>query len=76
MIRLTAIKVYSKSTPFFIQKQSTSNKPKLDHILMKIKYRQQIDCSKVPPIVDKDLKEEFVHGWGPGGQNVNKTKYA
>ena len=35
-------------------------------------YKQKIDKSKVPVIDEKQLKEEFIHGSGPGGQNVNK----
>jgi len=35
-------------------------------------YKQNIDLSKVPVLDEKDLREQFVHGSGPGGQNVNK----
>ena len=34
--------------------------------------KQIIDKSKVPVLNERDLKEEFIHGSGPGGQNVNK----
>lgn len=34
--------------------------------------KQQIDRSKVPVLKESDLREEFIHGSGPGGQNVNK----
>jgi hypothetical protein len=34
--------------------------------------RNRIDLSKVPVIKEKELSEQFVHGSGPGGQNVNK----
>jgi hypothetical protein len=34
--------------------------------------RNKIDLSKVPVIKEKELSEQFVHGSGPGGQNVNK----
>ncbi|VEN36341.1 unnamed protein product [Callosobruchus maculatus] len=27
----------------------------------------------VPRLLDKDVEETHVRGWGPGGQNVNKT---
>ncbi|CAG2183445.1 unnamed protein product, partial [Oppiella nova] len=32
----------------------------------------KVDKSRVPVINEKELKEEFIHGSGPGGQNVNK----
>ncbi|KAK5644875.1 hypothetical protein RI129_006175 [Pyrocoelia pectoralis] len=31
------------------------------------------DYSKVPVLVETELKEQFVRGSGPGGQSVNKT---
>lgn len=35
--------------------------------------KYNLDYSKVPVLDEKDMKEQFVHGWGPGGQAVNKT---
>ncbi|CAG2104741.1 unnamed protein product [Medioppia subpectinata] len=34
--------------------------------------KPKVDKSKVPVINEKELREEFIHGSGPGGQNVNK----
>lgn len=35
--------------------------------------KKKLDYSKFPVLVEKDLKEEFVRGSGPGGQATNKT---
>jgi len=35
-----------------------------------------IDRSKVPKLVEGDIDEKFIKGWGPGGQSVNKTTNA
>jgi len=40
--------------------------------LNRSKNKNKIDLSKVPVIEEKELSEQFVHGSGPGGQNVNK----
>ncbi|KAH9393813.1 PREDICTED: probable peptide chain release factor C12orf65 homolog, mitochondrial [Rhagoletis zephyria] len=32
------------------------------------------DKSKVPPLVEDDIEEQFVTGSGPGGQNVNRLQ--
>lgn len=42
----------------------------MSRILLK-KYT--LDLSKVPTLNENDLKEQFVHGSGPGGQSVNRT---
>lgn len=36
----------------------------------------KIDRSKVPKLKNEDVEEKFIKGWGPGGQNVNKTTNA
>jgi len=36
----------------------------------------KIDRSKVPKLVEKDIEEKYIRGWGPGGQSVNKTTNA
>lgn len=35
--------------------------------------KYDLDYSKVPKLDEAELKEQFVNGWGPGGQSVNKT---
>nr|CAH7721230.1 unnamed protein product [Callosobruchus chinensis] len=37
------------------------------------RLKHTIDYSMVPKLLDKDLEETHVRGWGPGGQHVNKT---
>lgn len=41
---------------------------------IKKSIKDQLDYSKYPEILEKDLEETFVFGWGPGGQHVNKTE--
>lgn len=36
--------------------------------------KYNLDYSKVPVLHEADIKEQFVNGWGPGGQSVNKTQ--
>lgn len=36
----------------------------------------KIDRSKVPKLVEEDIEEKYIKGWGPGGQSVNKTTNA
>lgn len=36
-------------------------------------WKHTIDKSLQPEIMEEDLKERFVRGHGPGGQNINKT---
>lgn len=38
--------------------------------------KPKIDRSLVPELLETDLKESFIKGWGPGGQSVNKTNNA
>ncbi|KAB0794933.1 hypothetical protein PPYR_11772 [Photinus pyralis] len=38
-----------------------------------IRTKFTADSSKVPVLVETELKEQFVRGSGPGGQAVNKT---
>lgn len=35
--------------------------------------KEQLDYSKYPELLEKDLEESFAFGSGPGGQHVNKT---
>lgn len=35
--------------------------------------KYNLDYSKVPVLDEAEIKEQFVNGWGPGGQSVNKT---
>lgn len=35
--------------------------------------KDKIDSSRVPVLHEHDLEEQFVRGWGPGGQATNKT---
>nr|CAH7721231.1 unnamed protein product [Callosobruchus chinensis] len=37
------------------------------------RLKHTIDYSLVPKLLDKDLEETYVRGWGPGGSNVSKT---
>lgn len=37
------------------------------------RFKNTIDYSKVPVIIEEDLEERFVRGSGPGGQKTNKT---
>lgn len=37
------------------------------------RFKNTIDYSKLPVILEKDLQEQFVRGSGPGGQKTNKT---
>lgn len=37
------------------------------------RFKNTIDYSKVPKIIEQDLQERFVRGSGPGGSNTNKT---
>nr|CAI5864509.1 unnamed protein product [Callosobruchus analis] len=37
------------------------------------RWKHTIDYSMVPKLLDKDLEETHVRGWGPGGSNVSKT---
>ncbi|XKL65776.1 hypothetical protein PGB90_009196 [Kerria lacca] len=55
---------------FQYKKGITLLKNKRILILLK-KYT--LDLSKVPTLNENDLKEQFVHGSGPGGQSVNRT---
>jgi len=48
----------------------------LSKILSKSGGSLKIDKSKVPKIVEEDLEEKFIKGWGAGGQAVNKTSNA
>lgn len=41
--------------------------------LISSNIKKRIDFSRVPEINEKDLKEDFVRGDGPGGQATNKT---
>ena len=41
---------------------------------VKKSIKDRLDYSKYPEILEKDLEESFVFGWGPGGQHVNKTE--
>lgn len=43
------------------------------HIKILVRCKHSIDYSKVPKLLETDLKEKFVRGSGPGGQSVNKT---
>ncbi|CAG9840128.1 unnamed protein product [Diabrotica balteata] len=38
-----------------------------------LRFKHTLDCSKVPPLLDKDIEEMHVRGSGPGGQKINKT---
>lgn len=42
------------------------------HISSNIK-KKRVDFSRVPELNEKDLKEDFVRGDGPGGQATNNT---
>lgn len=37
------------------------------------RFKNTIDYSRVPIILEKDIEERFVRGSGPGGQKTNKT---
>lgn len=37
------------------------------------RFKNTIDYSKFPVILEGDLEERFVRGSGPGGQKTNKT---
>lgn len=42
-------------------------------VMSNVRSQATIDRSRVPPIVEKELEEQFVRGSGPGGQATNKT---
>lgn len=39
-------------------------------------FKRHLDYSKVPKLDEADLEEQFIRGWGPGGQATNKTNNA
>jgi len=39
-------------------------------------FKRYLDYSKVPKLDEADLEEQFIRGWGPGGQATNKTNNA
>jgi protein subunit release factor B len=41
--------------------------------LISSNIKKRVDFSKVPELNEKDLREDFVRGDGPGGQATNKT---
>lgn len=41
--------------------------------LISSNIKKKLDYSRVPELNEKDLKEDFVRGTGPGGQATNKT---
>lgn len=38
-----------------------------------VRFKHDIDYSRIPDITDVDIEESFVKGSGPGGQKINKT---
>lgn len=48
--------------------------PQLQLRCIKNSIKDKLDFSKYPEIKESDLEENFVFGWGPGGQHVNKTE--
>lgn len=39
-------------------------------------FKHYLDYSNVPKLDEADLEEQFIRGWGPGGQATNKTNNA
>ncbi|XP_029171756.1 probable peptide chain release factor C12orf65 homolog, mitochondrial [Nylanderia fulva] len=39
-------------------------------------FKRHLDYSNVPKLDEADLEEQFIRGWGPGGQATNKTNNA
>lgn len=39
-------------------------------------FKRYLDYSNMPKLDEVDLEEQFIRGWGPGGQATNKTNNA
>lgn len=46
---------------------------KFSHNFFPLRMKHTLDYSKLPLLSEKDLKEQFVRGSGPGGQATNKN---
>lgn len=38
-----------------------------------VRYKYNVDYSKIPQLKEEELEVQYVRGSGPGGQSVNKT---
>lgn len=75
LLHLTNVSAHIKATELGHETSGSGENSKNQSYKSLVKPRQTkgIDRRLVPKLDENDLEENFISGWGPGGQKVNKA---